>query len=113
MSEASEASGFEANESKASETTTKTKGPRYQVEFTDDGQATGQYRAKYATIVGQVEIDLPLIRKECTLHKLNKAWKQKKYELRQVYDKFSTDAERKRNVPSKVKKEEWEAFVDM
>ncbi|KAF9596803.1 hypothetical protein IFM89_013589, partial [Coptis chinensis] len=64
--------------------------------FTDDGQATGQYRAKYATIVGQVarthcppmykdwaevqdltkdalwekvlvEIDLPLIRKECTL----------------------------------------------
>ncbi|KAF9595200.1 hypothetical protein IFM89_037786 [Coptis chinensis] len=60
-----------------------------------------------------VEIDLPLIRKECTLRKLNTAWKQKKYELRQVYDKFPTDAERKRNVPSKVKKEEWEAFVDM
>ncbi|KAF9606390.1 hypothetical protein IFM89_025079 [Coptis chinensis] len=36
------------------------------------------------------EIDLPLIRKECTLH-----------------------AERKRNGPKKVKKEEWEAFVDM
>ncbi|KAF9603284.1 hypothetical protein IFM89_034617 [Coptis chinensis] len=84
MSEASEASGFEANESEASETTAKTKGPRFQVEFTDDGQATGQYRAKYATIVGQVEIDLPLIRKECTLRKLNTAWKQKKYELRQV-----------------------------
>ncbi|KAF9601101.1 hypothetical protein IFM89_016288 [Coptis chinensis] len=88
-------------------------GPRFQVEFIDDGQATGQDRAKYATIVGQVEIDLPLIRKECTLRKLNTTWKQKKYELRQVYDKFPTDAERKRNVPSKVKKEEWEAFVDM
>ncbi|KAF9614194.1 hypothetical protein IFM89_015702 [Coptis chinensis] len=61
----------------------------------------------------QVEIDLPLIRKECTLRKLNTAWKQKKYELRQVYDKFPTDAERKRNVPMRVKKEEWEAFVDM
>ncbi|KAF9598504.1 hypothetical protein IFM89_028036 [Coptis chinensis] len=120
----------------------KSRGPRFQVEFTDDGQATGKYRAKYATIVGQVarthyppmykdqgrfrdltkdalwkkvlvEIDLPLIRKECTLRKLNTAWKQKKYELRQVYDKFPTDAERKRNVPSKVKKEEWEVFVDM
>ncbi|KAF9612900.1 hypothetical protein IFM89_004316 [Coptis chinensis] len=95
MSEAFEASGFEANESEASETTTKPKGSRFQVEFIDDGQATGQYRAKYATIVGQVarthcppmykdwaevpkltkdalwknvleEIDLPLIRKECT-----------------------------------------------
>ncbi|KAF9592846.1 hypothetical protein IFM89_017811 [Coptis chinensis] len=116
--------------------------PRFQVEFTDDGLATGQYRAKYATIVRQVarthcppmykdwaevpeltkdalwknvleEIDLPLIRKECTLRKLNTAWKQKKYELRQVYDKFPTDAKRKRNVPVKVKKEEWEAFVDM
>ncbi|KAF9587492.1 hypothetical protein IFM89_003431 [Coptis chinensis] len=67
MSKASEASRFEANESEASETMTKTKGPRFQVEFIDDGQATGQDRAKAL----------------------------------------------KRNVPSKVKKEEWEAFVDM
>ncbi|KAF9603419.1 hypothetical protein IFM89_036120 [Coptis chinensis] len=44
---------------------------------------------------------------------LIKLGSRKKYELRQVYDKFSTDAERKRNVPVKVKKEEWEAFVDM
>ncbi|KAF9617989.1 hypothetical protein IFM89_039286 [Coptis chinensis] len=109
----------------------KSRGPRFQVEFTDDGQATGQYLAKHATIVGQVarthcppmykdwaevleltkdalwknvleEIDLPLIRKECTLRKLNTTWKQKKYELRQVYDKFPTDAERKRNVHVKV-----------
>ncbi|KAF9609244.1 hypothetical protein IFM89_014438, partial [Coptis chinensis] len=116
--------------------------PRFQVEFIDDGQATGQYRAKYATIVGKVarahyppmykdwaevpdltkdalwknvleEIDLPLIQKECTLRKLNIAWKQKKYELRHVYDKFPIDVEQKRNVPIKVKKKEWEAFVDM
>ncbi|KAF9619724.1 hypothetical protein IFM89_009066 [Coptis chinensis] len=61
----------------------------------------------------QEEIDLPLIRKECTLRKLNTAWKQKKYELHKVYDMYPTDAERKRNGPKKVKKEEWEAFVDM
>ncbi|KAF9601076.1 hypothetical protein IFM89_016049, partial [Coptis chinensis] len=63
-------------------------------------------------LVSAKEIDLPLIRKECTLRKLNTAWKHKKYELRQVYDKFPTSAERKRNVPIKVKKEEWEAFID-
>ncbi|KAF9599468.1 hypothetical protein IFM89_038562 [Coptis chinensis] len=56
------------------------------------------------------ENDLPLIR---SLRKLNTAWKQKKYELRKVYDMYPTDAERKRNGPKKVKKEEWEEFVDM
>ncbi|KAF9623342.1 hypothetical protein IFM89_000831 [Coptis chinensis] len=49
MSEASEASGYEASEMR-----TQPKGPRFQVEFTDDGQATGQYRAKYTTIVEKV-----------------------------------------------------------
>ncbi|KAF9602928.1 hypothetical protein IFM89_032810 [Coptis chinensis] len=142
MSEAYETSGFGANESEPSETRMKPKGPRFQVEFNADGQATGQYRAKYATIVRQVarthcppmykdwaevlvltkdelwkdvleEIDLPLIQRECTLRKLNTAWKQKKYELRKVYDMYPTNAERKRKGPKKVKKEEWEAFVDM
>ncbi|KAF9588115.1 hypothetical protein IFM89_007591 [Coptis chinensis] len=133
MSEASEASGFEANESEASETRTK---PKREL----SGWKTMHWVEDHAFSVGismqlcvlnddlrrrrglgrhdqssfhSEEIDLPLIRKECTLCKLNTAWKQKKYKLRKVYDMYPIDAERKRNGPKKVKKEEWEAFVDM
>ncbi|KAF9594713.1 hypothetical protein IFM89_034696 [Coptis chinensis] len=114
MSKHPEASGFEANESKQVRRRQKTKGPRFQVEFYDDGQATGQdIEQSMPIVVGQVEIDLPLIRKECTLRKLNTDFGSEKNMNFGVYDKFPTDAERKRNVPSKVKKEEWEAFVDM
>ncbi|KAF9606680.1 hypothetical protein IFM89_027724 [Coptis chinensis] len=84
----------------------------FQVEFTADGQATRQYRAKYATVVGQVArthcppmykdwAEVPVLTKD-------ELWKDVL-----VYDMYPTDAERKRNGPKKVKKEEWEAFVDM
>ncbi|KAF9600464.1 hypothetical protein IFM89_009379 [Coptis chinensis] len=122
MSEASEASGFEANEyeasgSEASETRTKPKvgqvarthcPPMYK----DWAEVPLLMKDELWKDVLE-EIDLPLIRKECTLRKLNTAWKQKKYELRKVYDMYLIDAERKRNGPKEVKKEEWEAFVDM
>ncbi|KAF9594613.1 hypothetical protein IFM89_034235 [Coptis chinensis] len=119
MSEAFEASGFEANESEASETRTKPKGPRFQVEFTADGQATGQYRAKYATIVGQVArthcppmykdwVEVPVLTKD-------ELWKDRCPGKKKLIFHSSEENAlfRKRNGPKKVKKDEWEAFVDM
>lgn len=48
------------------------------------------------------------------IKKVSSIWRDWKCSLRKdFYDKYQTDAERKRNVPNRVKPEDWERFVDM
>lgn len=39
------------------------------------------------------------------------SWKDWKYRLRKVYDKYPTNAERKLHKPKRVKKEDWNMFI--
>ena len=46
--------------------------------------------------------------------KANECWRNRKSKLkRYIYSKYHTDADRKKNVPKFVKKEDWESFIDM
>lgn len=39
------------------------------------------------------------------------AWKDWKYRLRKVFDKYPTNAERKLHKPKRVKTEDWDMFI--
>lgn len=56
---------------------------------------------------------VPEFIKDKFLKMCNSSWKNRKRDLRKVCDKYPTVAERKNNNPGDVKKEHWEAFVDM
>eukprot|EP00262_Sarcandra_glabra_P007786 TRINITY_DN2074_c1_g2_i1.p1 TRINITY_DN2074_c1_g2~~TRINITY_DN2074_c1_g2_i1.p1 ORF type:complete len:183 (+),score=16.94 TRINITY_DN2074_c1_g2_i1:591-1139(+) len=56
---------------------------------------------------------IPIIHKGMVLLKANLSWKQWKHNLRMHYDRYQTNVERKTNIPKRVKREDWETFVDI
>ncbi|KAL5708241.1 hypothetical protein ACHQM5_019059 [Ranunculus cassubicifolius] len=113
------------------------------MQFSDIGQPIGPGSIQYSTFVGKMArthcrptyvdwfsvppkakrhvwrtvlaaYDLDFSRKVGVLEKaMNVSWKNWKYRLRLSYDKYSTDTERRVNVPKGVKKEDWEEFVQI
>ncbi|KAF6141094.1 hypothetical protein GIB67_006539 [Kingdonia uniflora] len=104
------------------------------------GQAVGDKSAKFSTRIGEIarehiliyiptwksvsndtkmliwislsnEYELPLAAKDQVLIGANIAWKNKKCELRNVYDKYPTDDARKRNCPARTIQEDWERYI--
>ncbi|KAJ6807042.1 uncharacterized protein M6B38_273440 [Iris pallida] len=59
------------------------------------------------------EYQVPEIYKDKILKKANSAWRNWKRELRKICDRVETVAERKSIVVEAIKKEDWEAFVDL
>ncbi|KAF6154868.1 hypothetical protein GIB67_018305 [Kingdonia uniflora] len=92
------------------------------------GQAVGNKSIKFSTYIGEIarehipiyiptykgnEYELLLIAKDQVLIGTNIAWKNKKCELRKVYDKYPTDDARKRNCQATTIQEDWEHFADL
>ncbi|KAF6152098.1 hypothetical protein GIB67_031420 [Kingdonia uniflora] len=59
------------------------------------------------------EYELPLAAKDQVLIGVNIAWKNKRCELRKVYDKYPADDARKRNCLARTIQEDWERFVNL
>ncbi|RWR77220.1 hypothetical protein CKAN_00569900 [Cinnamomum micranthum f. kanehirae] len=113
------------------------------VTFSLSGQAIGPNAAKLSSAIGKVAksnispctdnwsqvpilmkehvweivssmFGVPIQNKAYVLKKANAHWRNWKSKLRNnFYDKYQTDVERKNNPPKKVKKEDWEKFVNM
>ncbi|KAF9616803.1 hypothetical protein IFM89_032653, partial [Coptis chinensis] len=57
--------------------------------------------------------DLLPTRRVGVLLKANISWKYWKHRLRKVYDRYSTNSERMKNIPKRTKKEDWESFIEI
>ncbi|KAF9601086.1 hypothetical protein IFM89_016059 [Coptis chinensis] len=100
QSGSSHPSDFEETDSQLGECESQPKGPKKQVRFNGSGQPVGPGSAQYVSFIG-------------VLLKTNIAWKGWKYRLRKVYDAYSTNAERIENIPKRIKKEDWERFIEI
>ncbi|RWR76092.1 hypothetical protein CKAN_00450500 [Cinnamomum micranthum f. kanehirae] len=97
------------------------------VTFSLSGQAIGPNAAKLSSAIRKVAksnispcfynwSQVPILVKEHVwgIVSANEHWRNWKSTLcKNFYDKYQTDVERKNNPPKKVKKEDWEKFVNM
>ncbi|KAF6160819.1 hypothetical protein GIB67_036020 [Kingdonia uniflora] len=111
---------------------------RKAITLNEVGQAVGDKSTKFSTRIGEIarehiptwkgvsngtkmliwnslsnEYKLLLATKDQVLIGANIAWKNKKCELRKIYDKYPTDDVRKKNCPTRIIQEDWERFVDL
>ncbi|KAF6140204.1 hypothetical protein GIB67_000252 [Kingdonia uniflora] len=82
------------------------------------GLAVSDKSAKFSTHIGKIailsdEYELPLVVKDQVLIGANIAWKNKKCELRKVYDKYPIHDAKNINCPATTIYEDWERFVNL